>query len=88
MVRLSSPVSGATLIFSILLVASDDSFFDANAGDVAAATALGVVSGAAVGALIGAIVKTEKWERMPLEDIRLQIQPKTDGVAVGVSIRL
>lgn len=45
--------------------------------------------GAGVGLLIGAASHSDRWEEVPLTDIRVGLSPSTpDGVAVSVALRL
>lgn len=45
--------------------------------------------GAGVGAAIGAVARTDRWETVPLDDIRVGLSPVTpDGVAVSATLRL
>jgi hypothetical protein len=42
-----------------------------------------------LGALVGSTIKTDRWETVPLDDIRVGPSPVTpDGVAVSVTLRL
>ena len=49
---------------------------------------MGVVgaAGAGVGALAGLAVKKDRWERVPVDRVRVGIRPVTDGVGVQVSL--
>jgi hypothetical protein len=51
-----------------------------------AAAALGL-TGALVGGVIGAIARTEQWDRIPASDIRWAIEPGAGGVRAGVTLR-
>lgn len=47
----------------------------------------GAASGAVVGLLIGAVLTTERWERVPLDAVRLDLAPLPAGrLGLGVSI--
>lgn len=49
----------------------------------------GAVLGAGLGALVGAFSKTDSWEELPLDEIRVGPAPIVgDGFAVSVSLRL
>ena len=43
--------------------------------------------GAAVGALVGVVIKTERWETLQAEKVSVAIAPTRHGVQVSVSIR-
>jgi hypothetical protein len=58
---------------------------DENPCDYGACVALPVL-GAAAGALVG-LVKTERWERVPTEEVRVVIVPVRRGVRVSLSFR-
>jgi len=48
-----------------------------------------IAAGTGIGALIGAAIKTDRWEQVPLDDIRVGLSPVTpDGVAVSFALRL
>ena len=42
-------------------------------------TGLVTVGGAGIGALIGSLIKSERWEEFPLDRLRLGIAPRSDG---------
>ena len=58
--------------------------------DFAAPVALGALAGAAVvgalGAGVGATMKTDRWEEVPLDQLRVSVVPRRDGVALGISV--
>ena len=56
-----------------------------NPCDYGACVALPVL-GAAAGALVG-LIKTERWERVPTEEVRVVILPARRGVQVSLSFR-
>ena len=62
----------AALGLALGIAAANDDFFDADAGDVVAATLVMGASGAALGALIGLMVRTEEWEEVPLPPRRAE----------------
>jgi len=49
-----------------------------------------VVGGAAfgaIGAVIGALVKTDRWEQIPLDQLRVSLTPQRDGqFGIGLSV--
>lgn len=57
--------------------------------DAGVAILASTAAGTGIGALIGAATKTDRWEEVPLTDIRVGLSPVTpDGVAVSVAYRL
>ena len=49
----------------------------------------GGLLGALVGAMIGSAIRVDRWQDVPLDDIRVGLSPVTpDGVAVSVTLRL
>ena len=49
---------------------------------------LGGLGGLVVGALIGSAVKTDRWEEVPLDRLRVNLAPQRDGrFGVGLSVR-
>jgi hypothetical protein len=55
------------------------------AGLVGGAAAFGA-AGALIGAGIGALIKTDKWEEVPLDGLRVSIATRGGGVGVGVRL--
>ena len=50
---------------------------------------IGFVALGAVGVAVGSLIKVDRWEEVPLDDIRVGLSPVTpDGVAVSVTLRL
>ena len=43
-------------------------------------------AGAGLGALAGLAIKTDRWERVPLDRLRVGIRPVADGAGVQVSL--
>jgi hypothetical protein len=61
------------------------------ASTVSCAAVLGGGAGAIAGTLIGAfvggvLVKTARWDEVPLDGVRLSLMPRRDGFAVGARI--
>jgi hypothetical protein len=54
---------GAGLGLGVAL--ASDEFFQAGSGTVVATTVIGAVAGCLLGGIIGSLVRTEHWERMP-----------------------
>jgi hypothetical protein len=84
---------GAALGVSVALIGCADneclSDGDATAGVAVLLGAGGALLGAGLGALIGSGTKVDRWETVPLDDIRVGPSPVTpDGVAVSVTLRL
>ena len=46
----------------------------------------GLIVGAFTGATVGALIKTDRWEEIPLDQFRVSVVPQHDGVALGISI--
>jgi len=57
---------GAALGLAAGIAVANDEFFEADGGDVVAATLFMGASGAALGALIGLMIRTEEWKEVPL----------------------
>jgi hypothetical protein len=50
--------------------------------------ALGASAGLVIGAIFGALIKTDRWEEVPLDKLRVSLVPQRDGwFALGVSVR-
>ena len=53
----------------------------------AKAAAIFSLPGALIGVLMGAAIKTEKWEEVPLDQFRVSFVPQRDGrFAIGLSV--
>jgi hypothetical protein len=48
--------------------------------------AIGATGGALLGALFGALIRTDRWEEVPLDQARVSVMPQHDGVALGISV--
>ena len=47
---------------------------------------LGVPTGMLLGTLIGASIKRDRWEEVPLDRLRMSFVPQRDGFAFGLKI--
>jgi hypothetical protein len=48
----------------------------------------GIVAGGILGAVTGALIKTDRWEEVPLDRLRLQVAQQPGGrLGIGASIR-
>ncbi len=56
------------------------------ARDVAAGALLLAVPGALIGAGIGALIKTDRWEEVPLDRLSVSFAPRRAGYALGLSV--
>ena len=57
-------------------------------GEAAKALLIGGAAGAFVGASIGAATNTDRWEEVPLDQLRVSFGPQPDGrIALGLSVR-
>ncbi len=62
-------------------------FIDPATLPVAVAT-VGVLGGVVTGAIIGSLIRTDRWQEVPLERLRLQVAPQRDGrFGLGLSVR-
>jgi len=48
--------------------------------------AAGAVSGALVGLIVGGLIKTDKWEKVSLERLRVSVVAQRNGFGLGASI--
>ena len=48
--------------------------------------AVGASVGLFIGTIFGALIKTERWEDVPLDRLRVSFAPQRDGFALGVSV--
>jgi hypothetical protein len=58
-------------------------------GEIVGGVVVGGLIVGAVGATIGALIRTEGWEQIPLSGLRVQPSPVTgDGLAISAALRL
>jgi hypothetical protein len=50
-----------------------------NSGECIGLTALGGAAGAGLGAIIGGLIRTERWQNIPLERLRVSLSPQAGG---------
>lgn len=50
-----------------------------SSGECLGLTALGAIAGAGLGALTGGLFRSERWEELPLERLRLSLKPPSGG---------
>ena len=55
-------------------------------GERAIATVGGAAAGAVLGAGVGLLIKTDKWEEVPLDGLRVSIVPIGSGFGIGARI--
>ncbi len=60
---------------------------DTPAGVYGGAAAVGAAGGALIGVIIGALTKSDRWEEVPLDRLRVSFVPQRDGrFALGFSV--
>ncbi len=47
---------------------------------------MGAVAFGVVGAVVGGMIKTDRWEEVLLDRLRVSFVPKGDGFALGFSV--
>ena len=48
----------------------------------------GTLAGLLIGSIVGALIKTERWEEVPLDQLRVSFVPQRDGrFGLGLSVR-
>ena len=79
--------TGAVLVLLWTTAGSDNPCKDYPAACAAGGAAVVGVTGALVGLGIGALSKSERWEDVPLDRLRVSIVPLPDGrLAFGLSV--
>ena len=64
----------------------EDYGFSDQSSCVGLAAAGGAVVGLLVGTTAGLLIKTDRWEEVPLDQIRVSFMPQRDGFALGISV--
>ncbi len=78
-------VSGIAIGTLAGAAACEDSLF--SKGECVAMTgAAGMLIGVPLGTLVGALIKTERWENVPMEVVRVSIVPQASGLTLGISV--
>ena len=68
-----------------LMVRDEDCF--CTKGEVAAAGgAIGAAAGILIGSSIGAVIKTDRWQEVTPDQLRVIVVPRPGGLALGVSV--
>ena len=83
-------VGGLAVVVLLAIAAAtcDASFGCPTAGEAAKPLLIGGAAGAFVGALIGAATNTDRWEEVPLDQLRVSFGPQRDGrFGLGLSVR-
>jgi hypothetical protein len=70
----------------VAVAAGEDDPFISHEVIVAAGGVTGALSGALVGLIVGGLIKTDKWEKVPLERLRVSVVAQGDGFGLGASI--
>ncbi len=72
----------------VLFCLFQDPEFSRTAADAAVlGAAFGAVVGYAIGRLLGSAIKTERWQEVPLDRLRVSFGPQRDGrVGLGLSV--
>ncbi len=79
--------AGIGLVFFAYRVSVCSSFI-CDGGAIMAAFPIVVGGGAGIGALVGWLIKSDRWEEVPLDQLRLSFVPQRDGrFALGLSLR-
>ncbi|UCC73171.1 MAG: hypothetical protein JSV86_00990 [Gemmatimonadota bacterium] len=84
-------LGGAVIVGSMMFLSGGDP--DAYIGRTAEEKALigaavGGVLGAVLGGFFGALSHADRWEEVPLDQLRVGIMPQPRGFSVGVSVKL
>ncbi|NIM48165.1 MAG: hypothetical protein GTN78_20805 [Gemmatimonadales bacterium] len=84
--------AGLGVVASVVWAAHDCEFID-NVGCegeevavMAGGTAILGAAGALLGAGVGALIQTDRWEEVPLDRLRVSLVPQRDGFGIGASI--
>lgn len=64
---------------------TDDPVGDCLTVSILAATALGG-GGAVIGAVVGSLIKTDRWEEVPLGQLRVSVVPQRRGFGIGARV--
>ncbi len=81
-------LGGGLLGYVISLGGCESGFILTREECIGVSTVGGAVVGTLLGLGVGAVTKTDRWEEVPLERLRVSLVPQRDGrIAVGFSVR-
>ena len=89
LIGLGIGAGGGAIIGAIAEVSGERYCIDtcAAAGVLTAFTAIGLaIPGLVIGTVAGALIKTDRWEEVPLDRVRVSLAPTRDGVSLGMRI--
>ena len=79
-------VGGVGALAVTVAACSTEEFDCSNKSYPAAAVGVGILGGGLIGLGIGALTKTDRWEEVPVDQIRVSFVPRRDGFALGFSV--
>lgn len=56
-----------------------------NSGECIGLSALGGLAGAGLGAIVGGLIRTERWQRIPFDRVRVSLTPQA-GMRLGLAL--
>jgi hypothetical protein len=77
---------GIGLVSVISAASEDDGWFEPSTGEYAAGVAVLTAMGSGIGAGIGALIRTEKWEAVPVAGLTVT-RGASPGLRLGLSMR-
>jgi hypothetical protein len=77
---------GAGLGLAMGITAANDSFLQADAGEVVAVTVVTGLVGAGIGSLVGLATGGDRWEVVRPAGMRISLVPRRSSVLVGLSL--
>ncbi|MEJ2238758.1 MAG: hypothetical protein P8X82_10715 [Gemmatimonadales bacterium] len=81
-------LTGYATGFLVWVAAAEGCYEGASTASCAAVLGggVGAIAGTIIGAFVGGVlVKTDRWDEVPLDGVRLSLMPRPDGFGVGAS---
>ena len=79
-------VAGAVIGAVTAVIICENAWCTVDGGVVMAGAGVGVLAGGLLGAGVGALIKTDRWEEVSLEGLRMSVLPRRDGVTLAVAV--
>jgi hypothetical protein len=78
--------AGAVIGAVTAVIVCEAAWCTVDGGVVLAGAGIGVLTGGLLGAGVGALIKTDRWEEVPLDRLRVSVASQPQGVGLAISI--
>jgi hypothetical protein len=81
-------VAGAIAGGAAAIISCENTLCSVGPDVVLGGAGIGGLAGGLLGAGVGALIKTDRWEEVPLDQLRVSVAPRRDGLALTVTVVL